>query len=90
VMAFVGGGLVLAPLAGLIALAACLIVTAAARSFAIGARVGVFGFPLAQLLTGPVERVAATGALMTLIGLLFVLRGRGARASSARGAAPSA
>ena len=89
VMAFVGGGLVLAPLAGLIALAACLIVTAAARSFAIGARVGVFGFPLAQLLTDPVERVAATGALMTLIGLLFVLRGRGARASSARGAAPT-
>ena len=53
VMAFVGGGLVLAPVAGLIALAVCVLTTAATRSFAIGARAGVFGFPLIQLATDP-------------------------------------
>jgi acyl phosphate:glycerol-3-phosphate acyltransferase len=89
VMTFAGGGLVLAPAAALLALAACLLVTLAARSFAIGARVGVFGFPVLQLLTDPVERVMATGALMCLIGALFALRGRSARATSAPGAAPT-
>jgi glycerol-3-phosphate acyltransferase PlsY len=89
VMTFVGAGIVLAPAAAAIAVAACLVVTLARRSFALGARVGVFGFPLAQLLTDPVERVAATGALMTLIGLLFLLRGRSAPARSAPGAGPT-
>ncbi len=73
VMAFVGGAFALAPVAALACLAACLAVTAAA-SFTWGARVAVFAFPLAQLASGPVEQVIATGALMTLIGALFVLR----------------
>jgi glycerol-3-phosphate acyltransferase PlsY len=71
VMAFAGGAFVLAPLAALGCLAAC-VALSALRDFRLGARVGVFGFPLAQLLVGPVEEVAATGALMTLIGLRYL------------------
>jgi glycerol-3-phosphate acyltransferase PlsY len=91
VMAFVGGGFVLAPVAALVALALCLAVTAARRSFAPGARAGVAAFPALQLAVAPVEQVAATGALMALIGLLFVLRRPRTRdpASAARGPAPS-
>ncbi len=85
VMTFVGGAFVLAPLAALAALALCLLVTAARRSFAPGARVGVGAFPAVQLAVAPVEQVAATGALMAFIGLLFVLRRR-PRAPGAPGA----
>lgn len=74
VMTFVGGMFVLAPAAALAALALCLGVTAATRSFAWGARAGVFGVVPLQLALHPVEEVAATGALMTLIGLLFLAR----------------
>lgn len=74
VMCFAGGMFALSPVAAGLALAACLVVSLARRSFAVGARVGVFGVPLVQLLVDPVERVAATGGLMTLIGLLFLLR----------------
>lgn len=85
VMAFVGGAFALSPLAALIALAVCGAVTAA-RSFAWGARAGIFGYPALQLALDPVERVAATGGLMCLIGALFgiaALRGRrSARATS--------
>jgi glycerol-3-phosphate acyltransferase PlsY len=89
VMTFAGAGLVLAPPAGLLALAACVLTGLAARSFAVGARVAVFGFPALQMLIDPVERVMATGGLMCLIGALFLARGRSARARSARGAAPT-
>ncbi len=89
VMTFVGAGLVLAPLAGAICLAACVLVSLLARSFAIGARVGIFAFPLVQLLTDPVERVAATGALMTIIGILFVVRRRSGPATSGPDGAPT-
>jgi glycerol-3-phosphate acyltransferase PlsY len=75
VMTFVGGAFVLSPAAAAICLAVCLSVTAAA-TFAWGARVGVFAFPVVQLITDPVEHVAATGALMTLIGALFLLQPR--------------
>ena len=76
VMCFVGGAFALAPLAALACGALCLAVTAW-RGFAVGARAGVFAFPLAQLLTDPVEHVAATGVLMAFIGLLFLLRRSG-------------
>jgi len=89
VMTLVGGGLVLAPVAGALAVAACVLVALATRSFAIGARAGVFAFPLLQLLTDPVERVAATGGLMCIVWALFLWRGRSVRATSARGAEPT-
>jgi glycerol-3-phosphate acyltransferase PlsY len=75
VMTFAGGMFAVAPPAACIALAACVAVAVAARSFAWGARAGVFGFPLIQLATDPgqPERVAATGALMCLIGARFLL-----------------
>lgn len=71
VMCFVGGGFALSPIAALLALVLCATVTAGARSFAWGARAGVFAYPALQLPFDPVERVAATGALMGIIGLLF-------------------
>jgi len=74
VMTFAGGMFAVAPVAAAIALAACVAVSVARRSFALGARVGIFGVPLLQLLVDPVARVAATCALMTLIGGLFALR----------------
>ncbi len=72
VMTFAGGMFAVAPIAAGIALAVCALL--ALRSFALGARIAVFGFPLLQLLLDPVEHVAATGACMTLIGALFLLR----------------
>jgi glycerol-3-phosphate acyltransferase PlsY len=75
VMAFAGGAFALAPLAAGICLAGCAAVTAAG-SFKWGARAGVLALPAVQLATGPVEHVIGTGALMTLIGVLFVLRAR--------------
>jgi glycerol-3-phosphate acyltransferase PlsY len=89
VMTFVGGAPVLSPPAAVLALAAGAVAGVSRRSFAVGVRAGVVAFPVAQLLVAPVEEVAATGALMSLIGALFAWRGRSARARSARGAAPT-
>lgn len=74
VMTFVGGMLAVAPLTVLICIAACVAASVLRRSFAVGARLGVFLAPLVQLVLDPVERVAATGGLMTLIGLLFLIK----------------
>jgi glycerol-3-phosphate acyltransferase PlsY len=88
VMAFVGGGFALSPAAAGLCLVLCGALSATA-GFKWGARAGVFAFPAIQLATDPVEHVMATGALMTLIGLLFALRPRtSAPATSAPGAAP--
>jgi acyl phosphate:glycerol-3-phosphate acyltransferase len=89
VMTFAGGAFALSPFAAATALGVCAGVSLGARSFAWGARVGVLGFPAIQLLFDPVERVAATGALMTLVGALFWLRRTPARATSGRGAEPT-
>jgi glycerol-3-phosphate acyltransferase PlsY len=89
VMTFVGAAFVLSPLAAAICAAACVVVSLATRSFAIGARVAIFGFPIVQLAFDPVERVAATGALMAMIGLLFALRRRSVPATSGPGAPPT-
>jgi glycerol-3-phosphate acyltransferase PlsY len=88
VMPFVGGAFALSPAAAGICLVLCIAVTLTV-SFTWGARVAVFAFPAVQLITDPVGHVAATGALMTLIGALFLLRRRPARASAAAGAAPT-
>ncbi len=89
VMCFVGGAFALAPVAAIGCLGLCGAVTGV-RGFAWGARVGVFAFPLVQLALDPVGHVMGTGLLMTLIGLLFLLRrDRSGRATSAPGAAPT-
>lgn len=87
VLTFVGGMLVLAPLPALIAAAVCVVVTLATRRFAIGARVAVFGFPLIQAVFEPRARVAATGALMCIIGLRFAMAAYAERRATAGGAA---
>jgi acyl phosphate:glycerol-3-phosphate acyltransferase len=81
VMAFAGGAFAFSPIAALICLAALVVVTLLS-SFAWGARVGVFGIPVAQLVLDPLEHVMLTGALMALIGLRYLPRilGRGAPA----------
>jgi glycerol-3-phosphate acyltransferase PlsY len=86
VMCFVGAAIALSPVAAAGCAVLCLLVTAVA-GFAWGARIAVFAFPLAQLVTDPVEHVAGTGALMTFIGALFLVRSSG-RASAARDATP--
>jgi glycerol-3-phosphate acyltransferase PlsY len=86
VMTFAGGAFALSPLAAAVALAVC-IVLSLARDFRLGARVGVWGFPLAQLAFDPVGRVLATGALMAFIGLRYLPRvgqGRGEAATPLR------
>jgi glycerol-3-phosphate acyltransferase PlsY len=74
VMTFAGGMFALAPLAAVLALILCGLVALVTRSFAYGARAGVVAVVPLQLVLDGVERVAATGALMTIIGLLFVVR----------------
>jgi len=86
VMTFVGGAFALAPPAAALALALCVVVSLSVRAFAWGARAGVAAFPLLQLALDPVARVAATGALMSLIGALFLVRRSSGPATSAAGA----
>ncbi|HEY3484132.1 MAG TPA: glycerol-3-phosphate acyltransferase [Ilumatobacteraceae bacterium] len=84
VLTFVGGFAVYAPAPAAVAGVVLLVVWAATRRFDVAARVGIVAMPLAQLvLDGPV-RTAATGALMTLIGLRFAQAARrtGGRATS--------
>ncbi|MEJ7797148.1 MAG: glycerol-3-phosphate acyltransferase [Solirubrobacteraceae bacterium] len=84
VMTFAGGAFALSPIAAAITLAVCIVTSLCTRSVKLGARIAVFGFPLVQLLVDPPLRVAATGALMGLIGLRFLLTDRTfARATSA-------
>lgn len=71
ILTFAGGMAVLEPVAAAIAIGALGVTWLASRSFAVAARVGVFGFPIAQALVAPIERVAATGALMCIIGARF-------------------
>ncbi|MFF0309847.1 glycerol-3-phosphate acyltransferase [Streptosporangium sp. NPDC004379] len=71
ILTFAGGFAVICPPAFLLGVTALLVTTLVTRSFAAGARVGVFGLPVLQLLLAPVGYVAATGALMCLIGLRF-------------------
>lgn len=75
ILTWAGGACVLAPLPGAVAVGAFAAV-AAAGSFTWGARLGVFAFPVVQLVAEGPHRTAATGALMSIIGLRFALAGR--------------
>ncbi|SFK18667.1 acyl-phosphate glycerol-3-phosphate acyltransferase [Streptosporangium canum] len=79
ILAFVGGSAVICPPGFLLGVAVLIAAALVTRSFAIGARAGVFGLPLCQLLFAPVGHVAGTGALMCLIGLRFGQAARAAR-----------
>jgi len=71
ILTFVGGALVFAPLSAAISIALLLVVFAASRSFAVAARVAFFAFPVVQLVIDGPYRTAATGVLMSFIGLRF-------------------
>ncbi|MBD3140586.1 glycerol-3-phosphate acyltransferase [Microbispora bryophytorum] len=71
VLTFAGGVAVICPPAFVLALALLAVTFLLTRSFAIGARAGVFAIPLLQLPFAPIGHIAATGALMCLIGLRF-------------------
>ena len=85
-LTFAGGFAVICPPAFVLGIALCAAVALLTRSFAVGARAGVFAAPFLQLIFAPALEVAATGALMSLIGVRF---GMAALASgTGRGAAP--
>jgi glycerol-3-phosphate acyltransferase PlsY len=72
ILVFAGGMCVLAPVPALLGVAVFGLLSVLGRT-ALGARVGIFGFPVLQLLLESPNRVAATGGLMCIIGLRFGL-----------------
>ncbi len=83
ILTWAGGTCVLSPLAGALSVGLFAAVAAAGR-FAWGARLGVVAFPVVQLLVEGPHRTAATGALMSIIGVRFALAGRTSRAEVGR------
>jgi glycerol-3-phosphate acyltransferase PlsY len=73
ILTFAGGAAVFAPLPFVITIGLLLVVFAVTRSFATAARVGFFAFPVVQLVIQGPYRTAATGVLMTFIGLRFAM-----------------
>jgi glycerol-3-phosphate acyltransferase PlsY len=82
VLTFAGAICVLAPFSAAVSIVVLLVVMVATRSFAWAARAGVFGLPFVQLFVDGRYRTAATGGLMTLIGLRFVQAALAARRSA--------
>lgn len=87
ILTFVGTVVVAAPVAAAIAVAVTVVVRLTTGRFDLAARVGVFGFPVVQLVVDGPWRTAATGVLMSLIGLRFA---QAARAPSGRDAPATA
>lgn len=83
ILTFVGGAAVFAPLPFAITIALLLAVFAITRSFARAAQVGFFAFPVVQLAIDGPYRTAATGVLMTFIGLRFAMAAVGDRRAAA-------
>jgi acyl phosphate:glycerol-3-phosphate acyltransferase len=79
VLTFAGGFAVICPPAFALGIALCAGVGLFARSFAVGARTGVFAVPFLQLIFTSALEVAATGALMSLIGVRFAMAALAAR-----------
>lgn len=71
VLTFVGGALVFTPVAAALSVTCMLVVIAATRNFAVAARLAMVVLPFIQLGVDGATRTAATGALMTFIGLRF-------------------
>jgi glycerol-3-phosphate acyltransferase PlsY len=82
VLTFVGGMVAISPLVALVTLLVCLALWAVTRRFTWFARAGVFGLPVVQAVMEPLEHVAATGVLMSLVGLRFAQAARAGRAGS--------
>ena len=73
ILTFAGGAAVFAPVPFLITIGLLLATFVLARSFAVAARVGFVAFPLVQLVIEGPYRTAATGVLMTFIGVRFAM-----------------
>lgn len=71
VLTFVGGAIVLAPLPAALAIAVLIATLVISRRFDIAARIGIVCFPVAQIILEGPWRTAATGVLMTFIGIRF-------------------
>lgn len=82
ILTFAGACCVLAPIPAVICLTACAVISALSRSFAWGARTAVFAYPFVQAAFDPRARVAATGAMMSLIGARFAMAAISARRTS--------
>ena len=76
VLTFVGGAAVYAPWAALVGVGVLVGVLVPTRSFAWAARAAIVAFPIAQLVVDGPYRTAATGVLMTFIGLRFLVATR--------------
>lgn len=83
ILTFVGTMLVADPASSAIAVLLTVLVRVTTRRFDLAARVGVFGLPVIQLVTVGPPRTAATGVLMSLIGLRFWQAARSGRAALA-------
>lgn len=82
VLTFAGGAVVYAPAPALLAIGVLAVTWAVTRSFALAARTGIVAFPIAQLLLEGPWRTAATGVLMSFIGLRFAMAALAARRSA--------
>jgi glycerol-3-phosphate acyltransferase PlsY len=91
VLTWVGAALVLSPLPAGFSLLLVLLFWAATREFSHAARIGVVVYPFAQWYADGAWQAAATGALMSIIGLRFVMaRGWQPTRESVLAAAPLA
>lgn len=79
VLTFVGTVLIATPIATLLSVGLLPVVFVLKRSFAWAARVGMIALPFVQLVVDGPFRTAATGVLMTFIGLRFAIAARGDR-----------
>jgi glycerol-3-phosphate acyltransferase PlsY len=73
ILTFAGGAAVFATVPFLITIGLLLVTFAFSRSFAVAARVGFVAFPIVQIAIEGPYRTAATGVLMTFIGLRFAM-----------------
>lgn len=71
ILTFVGTVIVVAPMAAAIAIGILVVTFAVTRSFSWAARGGMVSFPIVQLFVEGPNRTAATGVLMTFIGVRF-------------------
>jgi len=81
ILTFTGGAAIYAPIPFAITIALLLLVFAVRRSFAVAARVGFVAFPFVQLVIEGPYRTAATGVLMSFIGLRFAMAAWQSRSS---------
>lgn len=71
ILTFVGTVIVVAPMAAAIAIGILVVIFAVTQSFSWAARGGMVSFPIVQLFVEGPNRTAATGVLMTFIGVRF-------------------